>query len=345
MTSSQPPAIFSALRLKGIKPVLDKMVYLGFDLKACLNDTGITVDQLSASDELRGGISLEQEFTLYENILRLSGSPHIGLELGTAYSADSLGILGYAQMSAKNMEESIKIATSYSPLTLTYFKPVMIKQDDFGGIALEKQYEVPEHLLQVFSDRAVKAVISIATSYYDHQNIFRKIHLMHNDCNKALYEKSFGCEVEFGHHRNEILIKKEDMLRPFPESDPEFSRKCLEQCRKIMHTFQARSELISQIKEIILSEPGYFPKANEVAEKLGCTPRTLRRKLSQEGEHYQTLVNEVRAELAKRYLKSDLPLDAIAEMLGFSEAAAFSNAFKVWESISPSEYRESHQHQ
>jgi AraC-like DNA-binding protein len=343
MTSSQPPAIFSALRLKGIKPVLDKMVYLGFDLRDCLDNTDITPEQLSSSDEMRQGITLEQEFTLYNNILRLTNSPHIGLALGSAFSVDSLGILGYAQMSASNLEESIKIATSYSPLTLTYFKPVMIKQENAGGIALEKQYEIPDNLLQVFSDRAVQAVISISTSYYDYHNAFEKIYLMHNDSNKTLYEDHFGCDVEFGHHRNEILIKQDAMQRPFPKSDPEFSKKCLEQCRKMLHSFQHRSELISQIKEIILSEPGYFPKANEVAERLGCTPRTLRRKLSQEGEHYQTLINEVRADLAKSYLQSNLPLDTIAEMLGFSEAAAFSNAFKSWESISPREYRQRNQ--
>jgi AraC-like DNA-binding protein len=343
MSTSQPPAIFSALRLKGIKPALGKMADLGYDLKECLEGTGISLEQLNAPDELRQGIRLEQEFTIYENILKLSDSPYIGLELGSAYNVDSIGILAYAQMSAKNLEESIKIATSHSPLTLSYFKPVMIKQGTLGGIAMEKQYEVPEHLLQVFSDRAITAVMSITTSYYKLDDIAEKICLMHTDNNKDLYEKHFGCEVEFGHHRNEILIRKEILERPFPKSDPKYSKQCLEQCRKILLSFQARSEFTSQIKEIILSEPGYFPKANEVAKKLGCTPRTLRRKLSQEGEHYQTLVNEVRADLAKRYLKSSLPLDSIAEMLGFSEAAAFSNAFKVWESIYPSEYRSQNQ--
>ena len=36
---------------------------------------------------------------------------------------------------------------------------------------------------------------------------------------------------------------------------------------------------------------------------------------------------------------TDLHLNQISEMLGFSEASAFTNAFKTWESISPKDYR------
>jgi hypothetical protein len=57
------------------------------------------------------------------------------------------------------------------------------------------------------------------------------------------------------------------------------------------------------------------------------------------GSNYQTILNEIRSEIAKDYLNSSLPIEKIAEMLGFSEASAFSNAFKTWESISPKDYR------
>jgi len=339
MSNTQPPAIFSALRLKGIKPALDKSIALGLEPSACLENTGISLAQLDAPDNYPQGIKLEQEFTLYENILRLSGSPYIGLELGAAYQMETLGLLGYAQMTAKTIEHALKIATSYPALTLSYFKPVMIKQEKMGGLALEKQYEIPKHLLQVFSDRAVSAAITATKSSLGQANKIQKIFLMHNDNNKELYQSFFACEVEFGHHRNEILVRKEDLAIKLPKSDPEFSKQCLQQCKQQMFAFRQQSEFITTIKEIILSQPGHFPKANQVAEQLGCTPRTLRRKLSQQGAQYQGLINEVRADLAKSYLKSSLGIDSIAEILGFSEAAAFSNAFKTWESLSPSEYR------
>ncbi len=339
MSTKQPPAIFSAMRLKGIKPALDKALHLGLTPIACLENTGISLEDITAADGQHKGIKLEQEFTFYENILRLSNSPYIGLELGTAYHIETLGVLGYAQLTAKTLEDSIKIATNYSPLTLSYFKPVMIKQEFTGGLALEKQYEIPEHLLQIFSDRAVSGAVTAMMSSVGLEGKINKILLMHSDNNQPLYEERFQCEVSFGHHRNEIHIDREDLSLPMPKSDPDFSRRCLEQCRELLLSYRAQSEFISSIKEFILSEPGRFPKANEVAEKLGYTSRTLRRKLSQEGEQYQSLINQVRADLAKNYLKSNLPIDSIAEILGFSEAAAFSNAFKAWESVSPREYR------
>jgi len=344
MSHSKPSAVFSALRLRGIKPALERVVQLGMDLSTCLEGSGITIEQLSAPEDLSQGISLEQEFKLYDNILRESDDPHIGLELGKAYRIESLGILGYALMSAKTFEDSIKIAITYSPLTLSYFRPVMVKQEDFGGIALAKQYEIPDHLLQVFSDRAVTAAIRSQTSSTDLHDIYKIVRLMHTDeANREKYEQAFGCSVEFGHFRNEILIDREVMTLQLPKQDAAFSKRCIDQCKRILISFENQSDFVVSVKELIMSEPSYFPKATEVAKRLGCTPRTLRRKLAQEGSHYQTILNEVRSELAKKYLASNLSIDQISELLGFSEAAAFSNAFKTWESLSPSDYRQSHQ--
>jgi AraC-like DNA-binding protein len=163
---------------------------------------------------------------------------------------------------------------------------------------------------------------------------------MHKDENDLkLYEEHLGCQVELGHHQNEILFDKSIAELVQPRKDPAFSQHCLDECKKIIGRLKQRSEIVSRIREIILAEPGYFPTATEVAQTLECTTRTLRRKLSNEGANYQTILNEIRLEIAKDYLNSRLSIEKIAEMLGFSEASAFSNAFKTWESISPKEYR------
>jgi len=79
----------------------------------------------------------------------------------------------------------------------------------------------------------------------------------------------------------------------------------------------------------------------EIAAKMGCSSRTLRRSLRSEGGSYAQILKDVRLNLAKEYLASGLKLETVGDMLGYSEAAAFSRAFKQWTSVSPKVFRES----
>jgi AraC-like DNA-binding protein len=78
----------------------------------------------------------------------------------------------------------------------------------------------------------------------------------------------------------------------------------------------------------------------EVAHSLSITSRTLRRKLEEEHSSFQQIKNEVRKDLAIHLLaQRGLPIAAIAEKVGYSEAAAFTRAFKEWTGLTPRKYR------
>lgn len=79
-----------------------------------------------------------------------------------------------------------------------------------------------------------------------------------------------------------------------------------------------------------------------IANQIHTTTRTLRRKLLEEGTSFQELKDSVRRDEAIHFLSQpDIPISQIARMLGFTEAAAFTRAFKHWTGISPSMYRRS----
>lgn len=80
----------------------------------------------------------------------------------------------------------------------------------------------------------------------------------------------------------------------------------------------------------------------EIAQQLHLTTRTLRRKLADEGTHFQALKDEVRRDAAIHYLSQPaLPISQISRLLGFSEPAAFTRAFKQWTGVPPGIYRRS----
>jgi AraC-like DNA-binding protein len=323
-----------------IIPVLEGMRALGFSQEACLEGTDLHLNQLIEADVVEDYLSLEQEYLLYKNILHISQDPYIGLKIGHFYRVESFGMLGYAMLTARTFGEALLISLDYDPLLFGYFKHCKLNEGSLLGLAFQEQHDTPESLLQIFSDRALEGALTVLQKSCGFKFDIRKIRLMHKDENDLkFYEEHFGCQVELGHHQNEILFDESITELVQPRKDPAFSQHCLDECNKIIARLRQRSEFVSRIREIILAEPGYFPTATEVAQTLECTTRTLRRQLSNEGSNYQSILNEIRSEIAKDYLTSSLSIEKIAEMLGFSEASAFSNAFKTWESISPKDYR------
>ena len=84
------------------------------------------------------------------------------------------------------------------------------------------------------------------------------------------------------------------------------------------------------------------PKLADVAPDVGLTPRTLQRRLAEQGVVYRDLVQEARRRLALEYLEqSDTDLTEIAFLLGYSELSAFAHAFRRWTGSTPGAARRS----
>jgi AraC-like DNA-binding protein len=73
-----------------------------------------------------------------------------------------------------------------------------------------------------------------------------------------------------------------------------------------------------------------------VARKLGVSRQTLFRKLREEGVTFERVLDELRQKLAVTYLRTEkMSVNETAYLLGFSDPAAFSRAFKRWTGSSP----------
>jgi AraC-like DNA-binding protein len=70
------------------------------------------------------------------------------------------------------------------------------------------------------------------------------------------------------------------------------------------------------------------------------TPRTLQRRLKAHGISYQKLLENLRKDLAKSYLRERrLAIGELAYLLGYSEPSAFQRAFKRWTGMTPDNFR------
>ena len=82
-----------------------------------------------------------------------------------------------------------------------------------------------------------------------------------------------------------------------------------------------------------------LPSLNVTARLFHLTPRTLHRRLLDEGSSFKEILEQVR-HLAVEYLKAGhLSIEEIAYTLGYTDMANFRRAFKRWEAMPPSRYR------
>src|SRR5258707_11110785 len=95
-----------------------------------------------------------------------------------------------------------------------------------------------------------------------------------------------------------------------------------------------------RIRAILLRDIANPPTFDTTAKLLDINARSLRRQLRQQGISFRGLRDELRAQLALKYLRStNLANEDIALALGFSDAANFRRAFHRWTNKSPSEVR------
>ncbi len=74
------------------------------------------------------------------------------------------------------------------------------------------------------------------------------------------------------------------------------------------------------------------------------SPRTLQRRLQESGSSFQRVLDEARHQMARYYLSnSALELNEAAYLLGFEDPNSFGRAFRAWEGMPPSDWRETHQ--
>jgi AraC-like DNA-binding protein len=111
---------------------------------------------------------------------------------------------------------------------------------------------------------------------------------------------------------------------------------------EVLEQVPPESGVVFDVRRILIARvTGGDSKMRSVARQLNMSARTLQRRLAEEGETYQGLLDRARKETASRYLsRSNLAIGEVAYLLGFSEPAPFHRAFKRWFGVTPERFRQ-----
>lgn len=333
-----------AHHIKALPPALRAMQALGFDAPRCLAGTGIDAADLQA-EKPGQTFTLEQEFRFHRNLLELSGDPLLGLTIGKAYKLQTYGLLGYAFMSAPTLRQAMTIVCNYALLSFSFFAIHFRVEGKQGVLRFSQGEHVPPDLLTYYVDRDLTAVAFGGDAEMPEPLAIDSVMLAHdNKRHRAAYERVFDCPVSFNGPCSELRIDSELLDAPMPLRDAQTSAMCQQQCDLLLARMKRSTGFVDEVRSLIVARPGYFPDIDYVAERLNLTSRTLRRRLAEEDSSFQQILAEVRYQLAREYLgTSQLPVEEISVLLGYSTPGNFTHAFKRWHGSSPRQFRQESQ--
>jgi len=157
----------------------------------------------------------------------------------------------------------------------------------------------------------------------------------------SLFRSFFAAPVRFGAERSALAFDARWLAAPIPDADP-YLRKVLTE--RIQGELAVAGETaLERIRRVVRSlvAGGKFG-AGDVAAAFAVDRRTLARWLASHGTSFREVLDDARHASAARLLRSsDLPIAAIAERLGYADAAAFSRAFRRWSGATPRACRRS----
>jgi AraC-like DNA-binding protein len=158
---------------------------------------------------------------------------------------------------------------------------------------------------------------------------------------EAEYESFFGCPVDFDAEMTTISFNEPDLAEKLPSANPDLQRLYEKLTVDYLEKID-RADFPGRVhKELIKLLPTGVSGKEQVAQALNMSTRTLYNKLEGAGTTFREVLDDTRRSLAEDYIRQNLPIYEIAYLIGFSDTANFSRAFKKWTGKSPMEFRES----
>lgn len=281
-------------------------------------------------------------YEFLESICRAEQAGHtLGLRAGNAMRCDDYGAFGLAWKSASDLRGSINRAERYWRV-LTSVATYTVEPTEQGayanlnregertlGLRLSNEATIAS-MFSIFKEVATKPFKPLA-AYFKHGA----------PESTADHESYFGCPVHFDSPRDALLLSHETLRIPNRLGDPgtaKFFDSHLEAELAQLPDDSALSQRVKIQLSQALSEG--VPTITDVAGKLAMSGRSLQRRLSEQGQSFQNLVDDARRELAEKLLAdSNHSLTDIAFLTGFSEQSSFNRAFKRWAGQTPRSYR------
>jgi AraC-like DNA-binding protein len=322
--------------LNAVLPLLEYLEHARLDLLAILDRAGIP---RAAREDPRTRLPQARFEALWRAAIEATGDPAIALRVSTLARPSTLGIIGLLASASESRRNAFELVRGLLPLLWEDFACDLQSDDEAafmrfraGSGALTSRFT---------TEYSVGLAIAMSRSLGAARSDPIEARFVHPPPDYAEeYERILSLPVRFDTEADGVLFPISLMDSSNPSADAALTRLLQQYAADQLARLPAPARFSERVRTTIraMLRPGGLD-AQAVATRLAVSDRTLRRRLREEGTSYQELLDDVRAELARRYLARERRgIDEVADLLGFSDASAFSKAFRRWTGRTPTDF-------
>jgi len=322
--SSYAHAIAAALENKGVEP---REVFKEAE-----------VDFSSSSDPLLR-LKNEEVARLFAVATKLTGDPYFGIEAGRMLQPSNLHALGYGLMASSTLRDFCKRVENYYRLVSQAADFRHYEEDD---VAVLEARNITSDVCHETQDAYVTFMVRFMRVLY--QKPLDPIWVeMLRPCPEGgpqPYLDYFNCPTRFDCEFVRIALDPRVMDEELHGGNAELALQNDEVVIRYLQEMD-KSDIVNWVRGLIIKNlsSGTLSKTS-IASQLHMSPRNLQFKLAAQDTSYQEILDTTRRELALAYIEQRrVAITEIAYLLGFTDSANFTRAFRRWTGKSPSEFR------
>ena len=304
-----------------------------------LSRVGFDAERLEALD---GRLELDEYDALIQHALDATSDPALGLRvLDNPAIAAAYNVTSHLVAHAKCLRESIDTLARYHRLISD--RPYWEVEEDERTATIRYRGEAgPPRARRYRAEFTVTAMYKMAQYFVRNARPLRVAFEHAAPPYRDVYTQAFDGLARFEQPFTGIVIPRELMDETHANRDAEFHSTLQEHATKKLARLERATTYAERVSARIASDPSRRDM-RAVARALGVSPRTLRRRLAEEGAQFNATVDRALASLATRLLVDERStIQEIAHRLHFSDASTFCRAFKRWTGATPKHYLATH---
>ena len=298
---------------------------------------GVSDDQISDPD---ARVPVIKSLKLWQVLAAAVPDPDIGLHVGRRYEVKETGLVGYAMLHSIHLLGALRRLVRYAKLLNQYSEPRLVRD---GQIWVLTTQSPP--LLDGFRpivDEGVTAVLTVLRELGGFQlEPVRIEYPYQRPEDLQSYRAMTDAELVFEREFPAMILRDYDLRSEIASKDGDLIRYLDELAQIHLDALPRATTMAQRLRQVLwphLSEGA--PAIATVASELAVSPRTLQRRLREEGTSFKEVIEQLRKEKALLLLQDPmLTVYEVGFLLGYSEPSAFYRAFKRWHGSSPSRYR------
>jgi AraC-like DNA-binding protein len=320
--------------------LFDMLVEQDCPANEILRNVNLTADKVHSP---KSRISLAELMAACKNAIRLSNDPHLPYRIGTSIHISAYGMYGFAILCCPDFRKAMAFAELYHALAAPLATIEFTEKQGSASWVIEPNARAATdpQVYRFITEMQIGIHISLMRDVMGPAFTPEQISVAYPEAHDfGLPADQIGCPLNFANRTNQITFRSAWLDRAANLGNKTTYPAVVALCDDLLTDLKSRIGVAGEIRALLLRDITNAPTLAAIAKLLEISDRSLRRQLREQGISFRGLRDELRMQIALKYLRTTgLANEDIALALGFSDAANFRRAFRRWTNKSPSEIR------